>query len=68
MAISVMSVTALFNTLFQIDLTIYSASDVVFCGWKIVEDYIFSVFLSISCVTPFLNNDHLNTLDACKDN
>ena len=31
-AISVLSVTELFHTLFKIDLVIYSASDVVFCG------------------------------------
>ena len=33
-AISVPSVTELFNTLFKIDLALYFASDVVFCGWK----------------------------------
>ena len=59
-AISVLSVTKLFNTLFKIDLAIYFASDVV-------ENSVFAVYssilyLSIGRVTPFLNNDHLNTL------
>ena len=64
----VVSVNELFNILFKIDLALLC----FWCGvlWLKIEDCIFSVytsilFLSIGCVTPFLNNDHLNMLDAC---